>query len=73
MIKIDEWNHVNSVNFYELIGVIKHIRNGETLYIDTPAKFMFNGANPYYRATFTEYDENDNPVRTKVLSENFKL
>ncbi|MDO6632219.1 epsilon-toxin family protein [Bacillus thuringiensis] len=73
MIEIDEWNHLNPVNFYELVGVKNHIKNGETLYIDTPAKFMFNGANPYYRATFTEYDENDNPVQTKVLSENFKF
>ncbi|MDV6348989.1 mosquitocidal toxin [Bacillus thuringiensis] len=70
MIEIDKWNHVNTIDFYQLVGVKNHIKNGDTLYIDTPAEFTFNGANPYYRATFTEYDENGNPVQTKILSGN---
>ncbi|MEC2715530.1 ETX/MTX2 family pore-forming toxin, partial [Bacillus cereus] len=70
MIEIDKWNHVNTIDFYQLVGFKNHIKNGDTLYIDTPAEFTFNGANPYYRATFTEYDENGNPVQTKILSGN---
>ncbi|MGN9865400.1 epsilon-toxin family protein [Bacillus swezeyi] len=71
MTEIDEWNHVKPVDFYQLVGVKNHIKDGDTLYIDTPAKFTLNGANPYYRATFTEYDENGNPVQTKLLSEKY--
>ncbi|WP_044796007.1 epsilon-toxin family protein, partial [Bacillus cereus] len=69
MIEIGEWNHVQPVDFYQLVGNKNHIKNGDTLYIETPAHFTFNGANPYYRATFTEYDENGNIVQAKLLSE----
>ncbi|PFN52289.1 epsilon-toxin family protein [Bacillus thuringiensis] len=73
MIEIDKVNHVQPSDFYQLVGVKNHIKKGDTLYVDTPAEFNFNGANPYYRATFTEYDEDGNPVQAKPLTENYKI
>ncbi|PGT99566.1 mosquitocidal toxin [Bacillus cereus] len=70
MNEIDEVNNVNPVDFYQLVGVKNHVKNGDTVYIDTPAKFTFNGANPYYRAIFTEYDDNGNPIQVKSLGGN---
>ncbi len=68
MTEIDEWNHVKPTDFYQLVGNKNYIKNGDTLYIETPAKFTLNGGNPYYTATFTEYDENGNQVKTKRLN-----
>ncbi|MCU5087013.1 epsilon-toxin family protein [Bacillus cereus] len=73
MIEMDEWDYIEQpVDFYQLVGGKNYIKNGETLYINTPATFIFDGANPYYRAEFIEYDKNGNLVQTKVLSSNVK-
>ncbi|MGX1461270.1 toxin ETX/toxin MTX2 [Bacillus thuringiensis] len=69
MIAIDEWNKVTPTDFYNLLGKKNYIKDGETIYIDTPAKFNFNGATPYYRATFTQYDENGKLVKTQKINE----
>ncbi|EOO04751.1 hypothetical protein IAW_06065 [Bacillus cereus str. Schrouff] len=69
MIEMDEWDHIEQpVDFYQLVGTKNYIKNGDTLYINTPATFTFDGANPYYRAEFIEYDKDGNLVQTKVLS-----
>ncbi|MES5896792.1 ETX/MTX2 family pore-forming toxin [Bacillus cereus group sp. RP43] len=73
MAEIDKFNNEKPVDFYQLIGKGNRIKNDNTLYIESPAKFIFDGANPYYRATFTEYDKEGNPIQTKMLNENYKL
>ncbi|MFD3269970.1 ETX/MTX2 family pore-forming toxin [Paenibacillus dendritiformis] len=66
---ISKWNGWPDMDLYQLMGQNNYLKNGTTLYIDTPVQFTFNGATPYYRATFKEYDKDGNLVQTRAIAE----
>ncbi|MBN3522659.1 ETX/MTX2 family pore-forming toxin [Paenibacillus apiarius] len=68
---ISKWNGWKDIDLFQLMGYNNYLKNGTTLYIDTPAQFTFNGATPYYRATFKEYDKNGNLVQNRALMETY--
>ncbi|EJW18716.1 epsilon-toxin family protein [Paenibacillus alvei] len=66
---ISQWNGWPKIDLYQMMGPRNYLKNGTTLYIDTPVQFTFNGATPYYRADFKEYDKDGNLVQSKMIAE----